>query len=200
MSAREEESYRTGSSPEQVSRRVPARRTRLKLLVAPSRKRVRELERLPVDIALEEAALRAAVSPERDAESDGTSSESVSLSARRTPTLREAARSSRRLRMLLEWVSSSQESPLLSYLEDRAVRPGTAKRYRLAMTHLLKYCREQGLPLVTDTGVDAALVSFLNNLYTRKQQAHYANVVMAGFIHTWPEYREVFYMKQGGLQ
>ena len=71
-----------------------------------------------MDIALEEAALRAAVPPEKDVESDGTSSESVSLSARRTPTLREAARSSRRRRMLLDWVSSSQENPLLSYLED----------------------------------------------------------------------------------
>ena len=92
--------------------------------------------------------------------------------------------------MLLDWVSSSQENPLLSYLEDRAVRPGTAKRYRLAMAHLLKFCREQGLPLVTDTEVDAALVSFLNSLYIRGQQAHYANVVMAGFIHTWPEYNK----------
>ena len=92
--------------------------------------------------------------------------------------------------MLLDWVSSSQENPRLSYLEDRAVRPGTAKRYRLVMAHLLKFCREQGLPLVTDTEVDAALVSFLNSLYMRGQQAHYANVVMAGFIHTWPEYNK----------
>ena len=92
--------------------------------------------------------------------------------------------------MLLDWVSWTQENPELSYLEDRAVRPGTAKRYRKAVEHFLKYCREEKLPTGTDTEVDAALASFLNTLYMRGQQAHYANVVMAGFIHTWPEYNK----------
>ena len=114
---------------------------------------------------MEEAAQRAASPPERHVESDGISSESASQEARRTSTLREAARSSCRRRMLLDWVSSTQENPELSYLEDRAVRPATAKRYRKSVAHFLKYCREEKLPTGTDTDVDAALVSFLNSLY-----------------------------------
>ena len=69
----------------------------------------------------------------------------------------EAARSSRRRRMLLDWLSSAQENPDLSYLEDRAVRPGTARRYKKAIQHFLKYCGEKKLPTVTDSEVDAAL-------------------------------------------
>ena len=77
------------------------------------------------------------------------------------------------------------------FLEDRAVKPLTAKRYRKAVLHFLEFCRKQGLPTEMDAEVDSAMVLFLNELYMGGQQAAYANVIMAGFIHTWPEYNKL---------
>ena len=94
-------------------------------------------------------------------------------------------RSAHRLRKLLE--SDLDDLSFLSFLENCAVAPTTARKYHAAVKELKEWAAVRGWPMMAAGEIDAAMVGFFNQLFLEGENPWRGELALAGLLHVQPE-------------